>query len=52
MLSTKTGSVRLYVSIQEVRFYDRLDVSFDIAPEALDAGSFKDDLQPLLEDSF
>jgi signal transduction histidine kinase len=50
-LKTELEFTRLYVKIQEVRFRDRLDVSFDIAPETLDARCPTMILQPLVENA-
>jgi sensor histidine kinase YesM len=50
-LKTELDFTRLYVSIQEVRFRDRLDVSFDVAPETLDASCPTMILQPLVENA-
>ena len=50
-LRDELASLRLYTEIEEVRFVDRLDLRWDIAPETLDAAVPHMLLQPLVENA-
>ncbi|TFE02479.1 sensor histidine kinase [Jeotgalibacillus sp. R-1-5s-1] len=50
-VSEEIEHVKAYLSIEEARFYDRLDVSYDVDPDALSAAVPPMTLQPLVENA-
>jgi two-component system sensor histidine kinase AlgZ len=43
--------LRQYLDIERIRFGDRLQLTFDVAPETLDAGGAEPDSPPLVENA-
>ena len=51
MLEKELEFLRKYLEIEELRFHDRLSISYDVAPETLDAQVPNLILQPLVENA-